>query len=455
MSVLLSLFLTFAMSLTVSGCLGGGGGGGGGDNKASIRGLLRGLYTGVVLPDEPRRLVLSLNNAHDLVLSTGDSNKFFEFPKKLDKGSNYNVKVKTQPLNHYCQVQNGQGVADKNVTNIRVICIETRLNDTGVDWWSDGVVKSLVPEPAYPDQDADHGRDAFARDGQLFKYGNGMAGFDFTKLDGVAGDELPDVSPVWDCVRDNVTGLVWTASGPAANWADAGTQALTKIAQCGVAAWRLPTVHELVSIAHSGKDFPPAVDEDFFDFITAGKYWTGSEYDKNPVDAWIVDFGDDGGVEIQDKTNIWAVILVGGGPTGLPGVRFAHSPSKVIDKHTKLMWLETGNTLRTWEDSLKAADAYSKDTVLGKGYDDWRVPNRHELVSLVDYTESDPSVEGTVETTLQINSLPYWTSTPAPVGLHDRSWGVDLDDGSTTLLSIITIRRTLLVRNCIDEAVCH
>ena len=69
--------------------------------------------------------------------------------------------------------------------------------------------------PATAARTATHGRDALARAGQLQKVGGGEAGFDFTKLD-ANGNALPASATSWDCVRDNVTGLIWevkTTSG--------------------------------------------------------------------------------------------------------------------------------------------------------------------------------------------------------------------------------------------------
>src|SRR5690554_6821729 len=57
-------------------------------------------------------------------------------------------------------------------------------------------------------QDATHGRDALAAQGELEKIGAGHGGYDFTKLD-ENGDPLPDDADHYACVRDNYTQLVW------------------------------------------------------------------------------------------------------------------------------------------------------------------------------------------------------------------------------------------------------
>jgi hypothetical protein len=157
------------------------------------------------------------------------------------------------------------------------------LNDTGVTSCAeDRNLEIPCPVPSMPNQDADHGRDAAARNGQLNKVGFGPAGFDFTKLD-ANGDPLPDNAPSWQCIKDNVTGLIWevpTDSGltsvankytwyqpdPLLNGGDAGQrdggscvdsqcdtfafiQALNTAGLCGFQDWRLPTRRELFSLA--------------------------------------------------------------------------------------------------------------------------------------------------------------------------------------------------------------
>jgi len=78
------------------------------------------------------------------------------------------------------------------------------LNDTGITRCGNDTQNGLpCPAPDFPRQDAQYGRDKtrnFA--------GNGRAGFNFTKLD-AQGKDLPASAKNWDCVRDNVTGLVW------------------------------------------------------------------------------------------------------------------------------------------------------------------------------------------------------------------------------------------------------
>lgn len=81
----------------------------------------------------------------------------------------------------------------------------------------------------------------------------------------------------------------------------------------------------------------------------------------------------------------------------------------VIDKVTKLMW-QRDITVKKYD--WAGAKTYCKDLVLA-GYDDWRLPTRIELVSIVNYFNKSPAIDAVAF--LWTPPDYFWTSSP---------WGV-------------------------------
>lgn len=96
-------------------------------------------------------------------------------------------------------------VSPTNKTFDLVLIGDYTINDTGVTTYTDGTNGNLSANPtAARKQDADFGRDARLSPN----------GFRLTKLD-IDGNPIAVDSPVWYCVRDEVTGLVWEVKAPA------------------------------------------------------------------------------------------------------------------------------------------------------------------------------------------------------------------------------------------------
>ncbi len=206
------------------------------------------------------------------------------------------------------------------------------LNDSGEDTCATNTEADLAcPQTGFPNQDGDIGRDALAREGDLDKLGAGAAGFDYTKIN-AAGADLDSDAAEWECVRDNVTGLVWERRGsneryrwydpdPSRNGGGPGAEedasnpdgetTLDRIAEvngltlCGYTDWRLPTLTELRSIVHRGKT-EPAVDTDYFNPHSLA--WA-STLATLVSQAWVVTFRH-GRSDVRSKNNYHPVMLV-------------------------------------------------------------------------------------------------------------------------------------------------
>ena len=96
----------------------------------------------------------------------------------------------------------------------------------------------------------------------------------------------------------------------------------------------------------------------------------------------------------------------------------------VIDTETKLQWQDNLVFLRTWHGAIELCEKFA----LGD-YTDWRVPNVNELISIVDYTHKDPSLNPIFKT---YKSSVYWTSTTlSKTDKENNAWAIRFDDGST------------------------
>lgn len=89
------------------------------------------------------------------------------------------------------------------VCHPQVLNCTGKINDTGITYCVDSNTKKTCPVSDFPGQDAEQGRDATHNDDS-----DGHAGFSFTKL-GSSGNPLPASAGQWNCVKDNVTGLIW------------------------------------------------------------------------------------------------------------------------------------------------------------------------------------------------------------------------------------------------------
>jgi len=95
----------------------------------------------------------------------------------------------------------------------------------------------------------------------------------------------------------------------------------------------------------------------------------------------------------------------------------------VTDKKTGLVWDQRETTAKTWEAALSYCETLTHGTKT-----DWRLPNRNELLTLVDYTKL---AAPTINTTFFPGavSLYYWTSTSYALGTSS-AWGVIFSNGN-------------------------
>lgn len=268
-------------------------------------------------------------NLTNPVISVDDSSDNTTFAVAPEVSSN-----QTNNLNFTVTDQFGNSAADSLSILIKPQVISP-VNDTGVSGLVNATTTITEASSDFPGQDGDYGRDRITANNQMEKAGAGDEAFDFTKLNNL-GDPVSESATTWDCVRDNVTGLVWevktTTAGlhslantytwynvtNAQNGGSSGSQsigsgtcsiancntqdfvnAVNAAGLCGFFDWRIPTHNELMSVVHYGQTTTAFIDNDYFpntsaDLSSPTWYWTsGPNVDGSSgssQSAWAIDF---------------------------------------------------------------------------------------------------------------------------------------------------------------------
>ena len=264
-------------------------------------------------------------------------------------------------------------------------------------------------------------------------------------------------------ITDNLTGLMWDQSGDTATGTKNWTQALIDCMDLSLGGhdnWRLPNVGELESLINAAKVNPEVwLNDQGFNSVQAQRYWSSSTWawDLGMNYAWLVDMSD-GSVIGTPKSNGYRVLAVRSGQTGgtvslprtgqiasyatgddgdlemvvaWPVPRFTDNGNGTItDNLTALVWEQSPSGTSNWANALD----YANDLVLG-GHDNWRLPNRKELRSLINYAKADtaawleePEQGFSLGSVLQGS---YWSSTTWATN-PDNAELVRMSDGTVT-----------------------
>jgi hypothetical protein len=292
------------------------------------------------------------------------------------------------------------------------------------------------------------------------------------------------VSPGGSVVTDIHTGLVWQrqveaapcpaedAGTPGCTWTDAAAYCATMngVALGGYSTgWRLPTVHELVSlINYQDGASTPTIATALFPGTPPAPFWTSTPFAQSAGSALMVSF-QDGSEAAEGESSIYGVRCVNTGtsvpaPEGCGALQqacchtgacaaglacaggacvkdveytvwpappdttsagqYTTSGAGVItDATTGLRWAQPGGGTMTW--SSAGALCASLDTS-ALGNLGWRLPTYVELLSIVDYgVSAAPFVQTSVFTS--VTAAQYWTATGGP----SAPWLVNFSDGST------------------------
>lgn len=287
-----------------------------------------------------------------------------------------------------------------------------------------------------------------------------------------------------DCVTDNLTGLVWVKSPLATlrTWANALSYADSLILG-GHDDWRLPNINELESLVNAQEPDQAAwlITQEFTN-VQPNYYWSSTTLTWDSSTAWYVHMLD-GRTSFSTtspiKTDSWYTWPVRAGHQDKPdtdypanqwktgqtanydpiddgafqmgmmipsSVRFTdNGDGTVTDNLTGLMWLKDANCMEThyvgtwpsgfanWQEALDIIAGINDGTYsdCGASHTDWRLPNRKELHSLADYSQSGPALPPGHPFDNVEPSPPgfYYLTSTTCTGSTDYFWGINIGNG--------------------------
>lgn len=263
----------------------------------------------------------------------------------------------------------------------------------------------------------------------------------------------------------------WDTDGTANDGAVMWHHALDYVAQLnaenylGHNDWRLPNVNELDSLLNA--DVPDSaawLNSNGFSNVQSGTYWSSTTSVRASFCAWSVTLGFGSGTVLdadksEDHFPVWPVRngqagspartwrtgqtkcyhnishyeipCAGTGQDGetqagvaWPYPRFADSGNQAVtDSLTGLIWTKsaktpgpsvcTPGTETTWQGALDHIKCLNAHSYLG--YNDWRLPNRKEIRTLIDYSRQPPLPPGSPFTDVMAGFWDFqWSSTTDP-----------------------------------------
>ena len=210
-------------------------------------------------------------------------------------------------------------------------------------------------------------------------------------------------------IEDENTHLMWIADKtklPSSAPYESAKDFCESLSYGGYEDWRLPNPKEFVTITDNDS-FEPSIKRFYFSGVLMDgyRYWTNTVFTSSDGEsteerAFTYNFSDGDMSSYVTTYEYGKTICVRGEEYGSTGT-FTTGADTVWDSDTNLMWQKTYVSGKSWKGAL----SYCENLEYA-GYSDWRLPNRNELLSLVDYSKSEPASSFPGMTAEE-----YWAST--------------------------------------------
>jgi hypothetical protein len=255
------------------------------------------------------------------------------------------------------------------------------------------------------------------------------------------GEEDLEQDVYYPRTKDNNTGLTWLFTRMSGSLDEIAAETpegdITLSGFCdaleydGHDDWRLPTPKEFLTIADADFNaYRAARALYFFDLSDPTdaniSFWTSLEdyyYDNKK-----------GAVKRTDEESSWhGLMCVRGdeyGKTNTFTSQNAEGKEVLFDSTTDLMWQRESASDKTWKEAL----SYCENLEYA-GYTDWRLPNKNEFATLIDYSKTGESVMSSfpgMEAEVFITSTSFYSRVWTGNMYMWRSdpWRVDMADGT-------------------------
>ncbi len=251
----------------------------------------------------------------------------------------------------------------------------------------------------------------------------------YQKLD-ASGNALPVTSTEWCMVKDNITGLTWekkTTDGSNQDkekkytWTNIESYLQSLNASGVFSDWRLPSISELATIVQLKTDL--FYNSDYFPNTVPAYYWSSDKMSFSSI--WVMNF-DNASADTSFMSSSNNIRAVRGGKKEVANYFIVNGDGTVTDIRTGLMWQRNYETNMSWTNGLTHCENFGL-----AGFDDWRLPNREEIRSIVDYSLSNPAIN--THFFPETMPMPFWTSSGYD---NESSWSMFMDSGKAGVMQL-------------------